>query len=86
MVVGSFNALLNAQPPGTKRGGQKWLERERCFNALLNAQPPGTWGVYKHMTITIDHNCFNALLNAQPPGTCPAGPSGCLGCPVSMRS
>ena len=41
-----FNALLNAQPPGTNDVLPIFEDfGDWCFNALLNAQPPGTFRV-----------------------------------------
>ena len=37
-----FNALLNAQPPGTHTEIEGDGFGATSFNALLNAQPPGT--------------------------------------------
>ena len=62
-----FNALLNAQPPGTG-GGEKGRKRpSRVFQCAPERAAPGdlTAWVLLHST----YPRFNALLNAQPPGT-----------------
>jgi len=61
-----FNALHDAQGPGTSIAGDIMPEAEYGFNALHDAQGPGTATTVQSSSPI---RCFNALHDAQGPGT-----------------